>query len=176
MIEILKSRRYIGLCIGLVVLCIIVMIFEGLFTGDKHAIHHNVLDSSHEQREQLSADVLVPGTDVMSKDLTKDQKNTACWLHEEFHVIARCSHCSDTEFMTNYTACEKTGFVEQIRCKSGMRVVRSCVHESAIASFFKFELLMIVMSAVGWYVCYRRESILMKAAMDKINKQLSCGV
>lgn len=175
MIEILKSRRYIGLCIALVVLCIIVMISEGLFTKDDHALHHNVMNASGE-REQLVANVIpASDMDLNQKDQIKD-KTTACWINEEFHIIKICLPCNETVVKKNFTACRKTGFVEQIRCKSGMQVVRSCVHESAVASFFKFELLMIVVSVIGWYVCYRRESILIKKAMDKINKQISCGV
>lgn len=172
MIEIFKSRRYIGLCIILVIVCIIVMIFEGLFTSDKHSMlhEHNVMEHP--------PTAVPPESRPSAPSTNNDTKKpvSACWMHEEYHIVARCSHCSELAMKGNFTACQKTGFVEQVRCKSGAKVVRSCVHELAVASFYKFELVMILISIAGWFLTQRREAFLTKVAMDRINKQLSCGV
>ena len=167
MIEIFKSRRYIGLGIALVLLCIVVMILEGLFTTkDEHTIpHEHVMEEPHAKPQSVN-----------ETKQPKTQVQPACWLKEEFHITIRCSKCDEAQIKDKRIACQKTGFAEEVRCRSGLRVFRSCVHESAVASFVQFELLMIVMSVVGWYACYRRESVLLRAAMEKINKQLSCGV
>lgn len=173
MIEIFKSRRYIGLCIILVIVCVIVMIFEGLFTSDKHSMlhEHNVIEHpvTAVPSESRPSDVIRP-------DNVTGKPASVCWLHEEFHIVARCSHCSELAVKGNFTACQKTGFVEQVRCKGGAKVLRSCVHESAVAAFYKFELVMIIMSVAGWFLTHRREAFLTKVAMDRVNKQLSCGV
>lgn len=173
MIEILKSRRYIGLCICLVTVCLIVMIMEGMFTHPKPAIahDHNVIHVP----DHPAGDKTEGGSGHHPDDSKpKEPIKTACWLHEDFHIVSKCAKCNDTG---NFTACHKTGYVEALVCRtSGTHVIRSCVHKSALISFFQFEIFMTLMAGIGWYFCYRRESYLKQIAMERINKSLSGGV
>lgn len=44
------------------------------------------------------------------------------------------------------------------------------------SSFWKFELIMALTAGASYYLCKRREEIICSRVMERINRQLACGV
>lgn len=164
MIELLKSRRMVGGVIVLICICVIVMILEGFLAGDgKHHIQVDHLASSVELEEHHTT--------------VHPNESKPCWSTGAVDVLEFCQVCDPSLDVKQKDLCNKTGWVEKVRCKSSPTTVvfRNCSPPSSV-SFWKFELTMIVVAFLSLYFSHRRESSLEGKAFDRINKQVACGV
>jgi len=180
MIEIFSSRKMIGTTIGLIVVCLVIIILEGIMTDDENSkqpapqpennngIHlmehdvHAVLDTPKQENRTPAL------SDKASK--TKDK----CWLDEEFKVSKACFRCSEFERKGAKSPCRETGFKEELRCDKTGLTFRSC--EFSSSRFWTFELWMVALSVIFYYVTNIRKDSLQSKMIDKINKQIASGV
>ena len=152
----------IGLVVILVCICLIVMILEGLLAGDGK---HHIVHVEHPPPGETNGNVI-----------HHNNESKPCWQTSKVDVIEYCHQCEGTVEPKLKETCNKTGWVERVKCRSSnVSVVRSCPLPSS-APFWRFELFMVAISFLSAYFCYRRESFLEGKAFDRINKQVSCGV
>jgi len=159
MIEQFKSRRMVGLVIVLMIVCILVMILEGLVTGDGR--HHIQVDRNSSSLSHAEHHL---------------NQSKPCWSSSQVDVLEFCQTCEDNLDASLKEICNRTGFIEKVSCRNAKVVVfRSCVRPDS-SSFWKFELAMIALAFLSGYGSHRRETSMQNKYFDRINKQVSCGV
>ena len=189
MIEHLNTRRMIAVIVVLILLCIIIVILEETITDNvdrptfylnqQQQHHHQKLPSSgnnnsnihfieHHHYQNESKEPI--------KSFAKDSINpTSCLNDEPFVIQTRCTLCSLSERTNHIPYCISTGYKEQIYCQnSGQKIWQSC--DSIISMFYMFELFMLLMSIVFTFYVRKRQSLLNRAILSRIEKQISSGV
>lgn len=151
----------VGYVVILGIVCVIIMILEGFFAGDaKHHIH---------------VEHPVPG-EPHSLPVHHPNDSMPCWKTDNVYIIEYCHQCESSVELKLTETCNKTGWIERVKCKSSdkITVYRTCPVPSS-TPFWRFELCMIVLSFLSGYFSYRRETSLEAKAFERI-KQVSCGV
>ncbi|XP_072226747.1 protein JTB isoform X1 [Leuresthes tenuis] len=117
---------------------------------------------------------------VFGAALLSEEKTTAvkpvvapCWQLEEFIVLDECVRCSDF-ISRSQLACKQTGYVERINCtKSSREEYKSC--RSALMEehlFWKFEAVMLGLTAVFAVLVVVRQRWLDRLASEKVRRQI----
>lgn len=187
MIEHLNTRRMIAVIVVLILLCIIIVILEETITDNvdrptfylnqQQQHHHQKLPSSGNNNSNIH---FIEHHHNESKEpiksFAKDSINpTSCLNDEPFVVQTRCTLCSLSERTNHIPYCISTGYKEQIYCQnSGQKIWQSC--DSIISMFYMFELFMLLMSIVFTFYVRKRQSLLNRAILSRIEKQISSGV
>ncbi|KAH9418959.1 hypothetical protein DERP_011052, partial [Dermatophagoides pteronyssinus] len=145
MIEHLNTRRMIAVIVVLILLCIIIVILEETITDN--------VDPDKIVRKRFN-------------------QPTSCLNDEPFVIQTRCTLCSLSERTNHIPYCISTGYKEQIYCQnSGQKIWQSC--DSIISMFYMFELFMLLMSIVFTFYVRKRQSLLNRAILSRIEKQIS---
>lgn len=169
----------------LILLCIIIVILEDSIADNvdrptpylEH--YHRKLNESNVPTI-AKVDNSVPENSSITKStvilphISKQQPATSeCWRTEAYRVVGKCSHCSKKE--AHLPACLETGYKEHLHCqKSGEDVFRSC--DTVTSLFWGFHFFMLCLSVVFNFYVRKRQSLLNRQILSKIEKQLSSGV
>lgn len=183
MIELLNSRRMATIVVVLVFVCLLIVIFESMFTDDSDATKP-VFNYSHtgvfinHQGEKVVFDKNISSEMQSSLRKLSDQNArtiTNCWLHEKFEIVEECARCSDFEKVSKHlTACIDSGYKEMVKCPSIGNVYRPCDKQSQ--NFWIFESSMIILAIIGSFVVNLRQKQLDHKTLEKIQKQIAAGV
>lgn len=192
MIELLNARRMIIVIGVLIVLCIIIVILEDTITDhvdrptpvlDYHHLpqlynHSNIKGNQNRPLNKPTIHELINQSNSSADTISKLILTTSCWEHESFVTKKRCSPCQANERLLSY--CIDTGYKELVHCEKYGDQYRSCdIHQSPsdVTSFFwVFEFFMICISLVFNFYVRRRQSLLNRLVLERIEKQISCGV
>jgi len=90
----------------------------------------------------------------------------------------KCKKCTALQLESGLAACEKTGFIAQVKCTDTQVITVSCeepAHEKQ-RSFWVHEGVWFGIGVISYlYVHFRRSSLDQKV-LDKVNKQIASGV
>lgn len=190
MIEHLNARRMVAVIIVLILLCIIIVILEETITDNvdrptpyfnqqHHQQHSKYNDSNinfighHHYQNESRKQIKSPAKDFSHPSL--NVHTISCLSDEPFVVETRCTLCSWSERTNRLPYCIATGYKEQIYCqKSGQKIWQTC--DTIISMFYMFELFMLLMSIVFTFYIRKRQSMMNRAILSRIEKQISSGV
>jgi len=161
MIELLNSRKMIIVVIGLVMMCILILILEGILT-------ENELRPSPQRENENRID----------KSLIKmmNDSDQYCWMFENYSFQGDCVACSDFEkAIKKPSACIKYGYKQLINCEKTGKVYISCPSTNS-HHFWSFQFLCILLF-VGSSFCAKLRSQQLDSKMaDRLKRQLEAGV
>ncbi|XP_015511244.1 protein JTB [Neodiprion pinetum] len=119
-------------------------------------------------------------TDSSKAFVESVEKNSSCYLNEEFDVILECHPCTAFEIASeSIGVCIHTSNKEVLKCrKSGITVTRSCDKVAWLEerSFWRFEGLMFGLAVLSCISVYWRENILRQRIVRKVARQLRASV
>lgn len=201
MIELLNSRKMVLLVVGLVGVCIMIIVLEGLFTDDQswHPLfpaqgyrwqpsHQSSNDVAKAlpgvtAKKMLSNGTLIHNNQsnkVSGHELENKQKLEStdfCWLHESHVLVDPCAKCTDQEMRNHLEACSNTGYKERIRCHTSGLVIRSCITSTTSTSHFTtFHICMAFVTLFGYLMLGIRRKQLDAKMYERFRRQLQSGV
>lgn len=177
MIELISSKKMVGVTIVLIVVCLFIIILEGFLADDDGKPPLTEIERPLIPARKFINDKGEEANHTKSEDNLKLTKPENCWLNEQFVVTKACSKCSQFEIKSQHlSACASTGFKEEVKCSDSGLAFRPCDVNSTVWTFWKFELWMILLSLVSYAFTHYRENILQSRMLDKINKQIASGV
>lgn len=169
----------------LILLCIIIVILEDSIADnvDKPTPYlehyHRKLNESNASAISKIINNNVPENNSVTKsaiilpDINEPHQTSECWRTESYRVVGKCSHCNKKE--AHLPACLATGYKEHLHCQvSGEDVFRSC--DTVTSLFWGFHFFMLCLSIVFNFYVRKRQSLLNRQVLSKIEKQLSSGV
>ncbi|CAK8688446.1 unnamed protein product [Clavelina lepadiformis] len=97
-----------------------------------------------------------------------------CWENEEYDVEVKC-HVCDSHENSALQVCSRTGYIEQVKCKSGTTSYKSCPRdpEREMVIFWKFEGVMIFVSVLAGAIVMLRMRKLDRENIERIQRQIS---
>lgn len=159
MIELLNSKKMIIIVIALVLMCLLIVILEGILT-------ENDLKPSPQRYDQID------------KSLIKlmNDSDQYCWMFENYSIQEDCVPCSDFEkAIKKPSACIKSGYKQLIDCEKTGEVYITCFSANS-HHFWLFTLFNIILFFAGSFCAKVRSGQLELKMADKLKRQLEAGV
>ncbi|XP_015786170.1 protein JTB [Tetranychus urticae] len=161
MIELLSSRKMIVGVIILIIMCILIVILEGILTES--------------ELKPLPQRLPVSKGDSSFASLIGNSTEY-CWLFEDYSVVEDCGPCTDFEKAAKHLPiCEQTGFKKLVNCSKTGKVYISCAPSTA-KKFWIFLLIMLSMSLLGALSVKSRIKYLERRMTERMQNKIDCGV
>ncbi|KAJ8664366.1 hypothetical protein QAD02_006028 [Eretmocerus hayati] len=103
------------------------------------------------------------------------EANSTCLSGDEYEIVSECHPCTEFEIASQSVGvCTKARFKEEIECKSGERIIRSCDRVAWLEerAFWQFESLTFAGAVLSCLTVFWRENILRQRVIRKIARQL----
>ncbi|XP_053207372.1 protein JTB-like [Panonychus citri] len=162
MIELLNSRKMILGVIILIIMCILIVILEGILTES--------------EMKPLPQRLPVSKGDSSFTNLIGNSTEY-CWMFEDYTVVEECEPCtpSDKQGSKNVSICTQTGFKKLVHCHKTGNVYISCT-PGTVRKFWIFLLIMLAISLLGVLAIRQRVNYLEQRMMDKMQSKMDYGV